>query len=76
MEQKRCLSFLLYPTAVTKLSKRKLIHMIKPQFSDVRSNRRMREEKTYTQYVAYLKEVDGKYIVTEVAHNIVLNQVI
>ncbi|KAL3857280.1 hypothetical protein ACJMK2_011967 [Sinanodonta woodiana] len=59
MRRKPCVTYLFRPSARSPLTQRKLIHVLKPVFSDIRFNRRLKEDVTYQKFIAYLREVSG-----------------
>ncbi|XP_061197632.1 uncharacterized protein LOC133205778 [Saccostrea echinata] len=49
--------FLFHPTATTTLTVNKLLHLLTVNFSCEGSSRRAKEEKTYNEFVKYLRDV-------------------
>ena len=59
------LLYLLRPSAIAKLSVRRLLFLLKPAFSEEGSNALSREKAVYTKFVKYTREVSsGRRVVT------------
>ncbi|KAL3871069.1 hypothetical protein ACJMK2_039090, partial [Sinanodonta woodiana] len=51
MRLKPCVTYLFRPSARSTLTQRKLIHVLKPVFSDIGSNRRLKEDAIYQKFI-------------------------
>lgn len=61
MQSTGTIRYLFRTTAATKLTVNKLLHSLTVNFSPDGSSRRSREEKTYNEFVKYLRDVYGKH---------------